>query len=113
VAGTVLVKDIRPGSASSLLDNLTNVEARSFFVADFGSNGVALWKSDGTAAGTVLVEPIASAPLGQFVRPYRLLVGETWLGGSKFPGPRRNRRPPGTPFYFGRSLIVRLADRRL
>lgn len=72
-AGTVLVKDIRPGAAGSLLDNLTDVNGTLFFVADDGTNGVALWKSNGTAAGTVLVRQITSAPLGQFVQPFTLV----------------------------------------
>ena len=61
-AGTVLVKDIRPGSFSSFRDNspgnLTAVGNTLFFTADDGVNGGELWKSDGTAAGTVLVADI-------------------------------------------------------
>lgn len=57
-AGTVLVKDIRPGPGSSalLLQGLTNVAGQLLFFADGDGDGVlALWKSDGTEAGTVLV----------------------------------------------------------
>ncbi|WP_143406385.1 ELWxxDGT repeat protein, partial [Estrella lausannensis] len=57
-AGTVLVKDINPGTLSSSPGNLTNVNGTLFFTADDGSNGVELWKSDGTAAGTTLVKNI-------------------------------------------------------
>ena len=57
-AGTVLVKDINPGSASSYPDHLTNVNGTLFFTADDGTHGAELWKSDGTAAGTVLVKDI-------------------------------------------------------
>ncbi len=57
-AGTVLVRDIRAGSSSSNLENLTAVGSTLFFTVDDGVNGKELWKSDGTAAGTVLVRDI-------------------------------------------------------
>jgi ELWxxDGT repeat protein len=50
--------DINPGSASSSPDNLTNVNGVLFFTANDGTDGTELWKSDGTAAGTVLVQDI-------------------------------------------------------
>ena len=53
-----LVKDIRPGSSSSSPRNLTALGNTLFFTADDGVNGIELWKSDGTAAGTVLVKDI-------------------------------------------------------
>ncbi len=57
-AGTVLVKDIKPGSESSFLRDLTNLGGTLFFVADNGVYGMELWRSDGTVAGTVLVRDI-------------------------------------------------------
>ena len=38
--------------------NLTNVNGTLFFTANDGTHGYELWKSDGTAAGTVLVKDI-------------------------------------------------------
>ncbi len=66
-AGTVMVKDIRPGGSyatdgylnypySSYPSELTNVSGTLYFGADNGSNGRELWKSNGSAAGTVLVK---------------------------------------------------------
>ncbi|HEY2354847.1 MAG TPA: ELWxxDGT repeat protein [Gaiellaceae bacterium] len=61
-AGTVLVKDIHPGDASynygSYPSSLTNVNGTLFFAATDGTTGTELWKSDGTAAGTVQVKDI-------------------------------------------------------
>jgi ELWxxDGT repeat protein len=60
-AGTVLVKDIAQGTGqgyprSSLPLQLTTFGNTLVFTADDGVNGRELWKSDGTAAGTVLVK---------------------------------------------------------
>src|SRR5262249_40555286 len=60
-AGTVLVKDINPGSTSSCPRNLTNVNDTLFFVADDGIHARELWKSEGTAADTVMVRDINTA----------------------------------------------------
>ena len=57
-AGTLLVKDIYPGSHSSAPDNLVNVNGVLYFTATNGVNGRELWKSNGTAAGTVLVKDL-------------------------------------------------------
>jgi RNA polymerase sigma factor (sigma-70 family) len=86
--GTVMVKDINPGPASSVewrrpgdtappglgkprhpgntvqrhgLDpgTMAAVNGTLFFVADDGAHGYELWKSDGTEKGTVLVKDIA------------------------------------------------------
>ena len=54
--GTVLVKDLRPGPESTYIYNPVEAGRSLFFTArfpDLGRGG--LWKSDGTAAGTVPV----------------------------------------------------------
>ncbi len=61
--GTVLVKDITPGSSTSGSANvgptfLTNVNGSLYFTAWDTVSGQELWKSDGTAAGTVQVMDI-------------------------------------------------------
>ena len=58
--GTVLVKDINPGTAGSdPRSNLTRVNGGTlFFTRQRRGARPELWKSDGTAAGTVLVKDI-------------------------------------------------------
>jgi ELWxxDGT repeat protein len=56
--GTVLVKDINPGSATSRSIWFTNVNGTVYFAADNGVSGQELWQTNGTAAGTALVRDI-------------------------------------------------------
>jgi ELWxxDGT repeat protein len=68
-AGTVMVRDIYPGSYGSEPRYLTNFNGTLFFAADDGVNGWELWKSDGTEAGTVMVKdinPTGSSGAGVF-----------------------------------------------
>ncbi|MHB8453110.1 MAG: ELWxxDGT repeat protein [Acidiferrobacterales bacterium] len=57
-AGTVMVKDINPGAASSDPFGFIDLNGALYFSAGNGVGGsnVELWKTDGTAAGTVLVK---------------------------------------------------------
>ncbi len=68
--GTQRVRDIRPGSPSSQLQNITNVNGTAFFTADDGMHGRELWQSDGTAAGTRLVRDIYVGSNPNNSRPY-------------------------------------------
>jgi ELWxxDGT repeat protein len=47
-AGTALVADLNPGTASSSPVPLTNANGTLLFLADDGTHGYELWKSDGT-----------------------------------------------------------------
>jgi ELWxxDGT repeat protein len=62
-----LVLDLNAGAnAGSNPSNLTNVDGTLFFTADDGKHDAELWKSNGTAAGTVLVKdlgPLSSVAL--------------------------------------------------
>ncbi|MBF9254833.1 T9SS type A sorting domain-containing protein [Pontibacter sp. 172403-2] len=57
-AGTVMVKEIYPGSPGSNPGLFPVIGNTLYFQANDGTHGMELWKSDGTAAGTVMVKDI-------------------------------------------------------
>ena len=61
-AGTVMVKDIHPGPATSRVFNLTAAAGRLYFGATDGEHGYELWESDGTEAGTRMVQDLNPGP---------------------------------------------------
>jgi ELWxxDGT repeat protein len=63
-AGTILLKDIFAGSASSQPAELTRVEGLVFFSADNGISGRELWRTDGTVAGTFIIKDINPGAIG-------------------------------------------------
>jgi ELWxxDGT repeat protein len=78
------VKDVRAGSAGANISQLTNVSGRLFFVADDGTTGRELWQSDGTSAGTQLVQDIRTGlDAGNFPRSSNP-AGLTNLNGTLF-----------------------------
>jgi len=84
--GTEMIRDIRPGEEGAIAPGgigshsgwFTAVEGVLFFAANDGENGYELWKSDGTASGTEMVEDIRPGPEGS--RP----GGLTDVGGALF-----------------------------
>jgi ELWxxDGT repeat protein len=56
--GTVLVKDINPGTAHGYIGPSVAYHGQDFFVAQTATTGRELWKSDGTEAGTQLVKEL-------------------------------------------------------
>ncbi|MBC7783621.1 MAG: hypothetical protein H7144_07255, partial [Burkholderiales bacterium] len=57
-AGTLMVKDIAPGSGGSAPHSLTVVGNSVFFIASTSAAGTEVWRSDGTDAGTNIVRDI-------------------------------------------------------
>lgn len=57
-AGTMLLKDINPGTAASDLHFLTVIGDKALFRANDGVHGRELWVTDGTTAGTTLLRDI-------------------------------------------------------
>jgi ELWxxDGT repeat protein len=61
-AGTVIVKDINPGTGHSAPDGISVMGVYVYFSANDGTLGTELWRSDGTSAGTELVKDIWEGP---------------------------------------------------
>src|SRR4029079_2350348 len=53
-----LLADINSDTLNSNPSNFVNYKGALFFAANDGVNGQALWRSDGTAAGTTLVKDV-------------------------------------------------------
>lgn len=77
-AGTVMVKDITPGSAATAFGggNPLSLNGVMYFTASDGVNGEELWKSDGTAAGTVMVKDISPGSNGAGIGSIYVLNGQ-------------------------------------
>ena len=56
---TVLVKDIYPGADSSFPLWMVSGGLFIYFTADNGVNGIEMWQTDGTGAGTMMVKDFA------------------------------------------------------
>ena len=69
-SGTMMVKDINTGSDDGINSftgpQMTAVGNTLYFEADDGTNGYELWKSDGTASGTVMVKDINNGSGGSY-----------------------------------------------
>jgi ELWxxDGT repeat protein len=94
-AGTGLVQDINPGSAGSLPPTVgspgataTVFAGKLYFAAADGAHGTELWVSDGTGAGTHLVQDIepgaaGSSPTGIVAANGALYFAATDAGGTE------------------------------
>lgn len=101
-AGTVMVKDIWPGGNSGLsnssLKELVVAGNNVFFRAYDGVNGWELWRSDGTAARTILVKDI-------YPGSYRRRTGSRWGWGTYTT--YSNNSNPGSFSKAGSNVLFR------
>jgi ELWxxDGT repeat protein len=77
-----MVKDIHSGGSSSPFE-LNVIGNTLYFYANDDTNGYELWKSDGTANGTMMVKDIN--PLGDAISYTKMMVGSPLLTGSQCP----------------------------
>lgn len=87
-AGTRQVKDINPGAGSSVAsggDVITDTATlgnKVFFKADDGTTGQELWVSDGTAAGTHIVQDLAPGAPSSYPTNPTTFKGKVYFGAS-------------------------------
>ncbi len=86
-AGTTLVSNINPGSENTYFSDFTTVGSTLYFVASRAFEGQEVWRSNGTAAGTVVLKNI---------------VPEAY--GSSYPSQLTNVN--GTLYFAARDSIV-------
>jgi ELWxxDGT repeat protein len=81
-AGTALVKDIFPGPTSGIVPRWAEpvvFAGELYFTAIDPDHGVELWKTDGTAAGTVLVKDVNPGASNSYI-----LSGHAVFGGALY-----------------------------
>lgn len=86
--GTVLVKDINPGTTGSFPSSFFKLGSKVLFTAIDAVNGMELWITDGTLAGTTLVKDIypgasSSVPTNFMAFGSKMLFLATTFGEGK------------------------------
>ena len=80
-----MVKDIAPGRPSSLPDQLTAVGKTLYFTARDGIHGPELWRSNGTARGTRLVNDIVPGQGAYNLGSFTNVAGTLFFVASAAP----------------------------
>lgn len=80
-ANTALVKDINPGTESSLSIQPEFIDYNNhlYFFATTPEFGTALWKSDGTEEGTIMVKDLSPALQGGFLVAHNFFILNGYL----------------------------------
>jgi ELWxxDGT repeat protein len=78
-----LLKDINPGLSGSSPSQAVDVNGTAFFAADNGVSGVELWRSNGTAAGTLLVKDINPGGTSSYPSDLTNINGTLFFSAAK------------------------------
>ncbi|MFO0978627.1 MAG: ELWxxDGT repeat protein [Planctomycetaceae bacterium] len=92
-AGTSMVKDVNPGTASAMPHALgqgfpvqmISIGNLVYFVADDGTNGFELWQSDGTAAGTSIVADLQAGSASSYIQSLTNANGKLYFEYGAIP----------------------------
>jgi ELWxxDGT repeat protein len=77
-----MVADIVPGATSSDPGNLVAIGSTIYFTANDGIHGYELWKSNGTAAGTMMLKDINSGGGGSYAGSLTNVNGTLYFGAD-------------------------------
>ncbi|MET0404572.1 MAG: ELWxxDGT repeat protein [Cystobacter sp.] len=105
--GTFLVKDIRPGTETSVPSRLVQMGGWIYFAASDGESGSELWRSDGTEAGTVRVKDARVGPEGSFPEGLVVVNGVLYFTAEDGEHGRELWRSDGTEegTYLAQELV--------
>ena len=81
-AGSVLIKDFRPGVDANPITNLINIGTNTYFNAIDGVVGNELWKTDGTTVGTVIVKDINPGPTSSSIQYSTSFKGQLFFAAN-------------------------------
>ena len=113
--GTRLVKDLDPGLAPSQPEfGFAIIDAgfdKCLFAASDGLHGLELWRSDGTAAGTVLVADIAAGPASSSPRDLTVVGHRLFFSANDNVSGRELYEIPGVAVQLPEAAVRALSDR--
>ncbi len=97
-ADFTLLQDINPGVADTAIApyGMVSIGSTAFFAASSAANGVELWKSDGTTAGTVMVKDLISGPTDSFPNDLTNVNGVLYFSAINPIGQRDLWKSDGT-----------------
>jgi len=91
------VKDIFPGMIDGNPSSMANINGTLYFRAHDGVHGEELWRTDGTAAGTVMVKDINPGPAKSAPNDLTNVKGTLFFRAAGVSGNRELWRSDGTP----------------
>lgn len=97
-ADFTLLQDINPGVADTAIApyGMVSIGSTAFFAASTPANGVELWKSDGTTAGTVMVKDLIGGPTDSFPNDLTNVNGVLYFSAINPIGERDLWKSDGT-----------------